>query len=371
MEESSVPRAIHTIPDEILLEVAAGCLEQKPDVRRRPRSRAPRLRVKTIKEVARELNESWLARGVDFEIGRQQVYAALAEARRRGLLQLTPPTHARLQELVCARFGQDARHVRVVATESRQIEMVSRAAAELVLELILGLQRQGKTRVQLGFGAGWTPRVVAYQLAALLRSTPDAPDLVIRAISTGMAHEQVISAPVTFFGFFEAAARKVEYVGMFAQPFVPWDGFAAASRQPGVREAFAERGAIDIVVSALASGHDEHSGLRTIARKQGYLPQLEAAHWVGDVQHLPYSNRGPITGVGERPFTLFDLKQLGAAVKQGRHVVLVSPLCAACSRTRADALLPLLTVPALKIWTHLVTDIPTARQLLELGRGST
>jgi hypothetical protein len=361
-----MPRSFHNIDAEILLDVAAKCLEPLADPREAPRKGAPRSRVKTVRQVADQLNEEWRARGVDFEIGRQQVYPALAEARRRGLLQLTPPAHHRLQELLCARFHQDARHLRVAATESRQTDPVARVAAELVLELVLELARQRKEkRVQLGFGAGWTPRVVAYQLAALLRSTPEAPELVIRAVSTGMAHEQVTSAPVTFFGFFEAAVRRVEYVGMFAQPFVPWKGFAAASRQPGVRQAFEERGEIDIVVSALAGARDPHSGLRRVAKERGYLARLEAARWVGDVQHLPYSSRGPITGIGERPLTLFDLKQLAEAVKEGLHVVLVSPPCFLCGRTRAEGLRPLLTAPALKVWTHLVTDIPTARELLK------
>jgi hypothetical protein len=86
------------------------------------------------------------------------------------------------------------------------------------------------------------------------------------------------------------------------------------------------------------------------------------------VQHLPYSDEEPITEpVGNRAVTLFELRDLvNLAKTPDRSVLLVAAACGVCQRSRADALVPLLRSPALKVWTHLVTDIPTARELLTL-----
>jgi hypothetical protein len=93
--------------------------------------------------------------------------------------------------------------------------------------------------------------------------------------------------------------------------------------------------------------------------------KLDRRGWVGDVQNLPYSDAGPILDLGHRPVTLFDLEGLATIARHPKkHVVLVSPRCPVCERTHARALVPLLSRRSLAVWTHLVTDIPTARDLL-------
>jgi hypothetical protein len=51
-------------------------------------------------------------------------------------------------------------------------------------------------------------------------------------------------------------------------------------------------------------------------------------------------------------------------VRDGKHVILIARQCGNCGLTRARALLPLLQNPALKVWSHIVMDIATAKELL-------
>jgi len=367
-------RTFRQTSDEILLAICEKFLfpgDAKPI---KGSGRAPRR--KGVAELAEELNKEWSKRNEEFHLSRQEIYPAMIEARQRGLLTLTPRSHQALQRRICDRFRQDPDHIRVVATESKQPDHVAVEAAHLMLSLIRQLAKSGKETVHIGFGAGWNPRVVAFQLATLLRSAGNVPHLVLHAASSGFAVDQPHTAPVTYFGFFEqTAAPSIDQVGIFGPPFVPRKDYPATLEQAGVREAFARRDEIDVMVTSLASAKDEDGDLRRSMKEDGALeqkadlPKLEREGWVGDVQHLPYSATEPIEGdLGYRAVTLFDLKDLAElAGKPDKHVVLVSSPCSVCHRTRADALLPLLSAPQLKVWTHLVTDIPTARDVMELA----
>jgi DNA-binding transcriptional regulator LsrR (DeoR family) len=329
----------------------------------------PEVKDRRTEDVARRANAIWEEREVEMRISREDVYAAILEARRRDLFRLAPPSHESLQAALCERFGRDREHLQVVATESRHPEHVGIAAADLIFQLIRRVAEQrSEGRVHLGFGAGWTTRVVAYQLALTMQTELDVPPLGLRAVSSGFAADHAHTAPVTYFGFFEGVSRDIKEVGMFGPPYVREREHPATIARLGVKEAFDEKAKIDIVMTSLASAADPHSGLRRVAEKVGSIDKLEARHWVGDVQNLPYSATGPIKKVGHRAVTLFELDELREMAKRrNKHVVLVSPPCPECGRTRARALLPLLTQKPLEVWTHLVTDIPTARELLALS----
>jgi hypothetical protein len=90
---------------------------------------------------------------------------------------------------------------------------------------------------------------------------------------------------------------------------------------------------------------------------------------VGDVQYRPFSQQGPLTQEASiRAATLFDLPELVTlAQTPHKYVIVVAGPCGQCGRTRTDTLYPLLTVPSLKVWTHLIVDFPTAHELLALA----
>jgi hypothetical protein len=362
-------RTFRTAPAEDLLDICEAFLSTDETV-----GSEKRLKQRTTKEVAEIVTAQWKARGRTEEIKREEVYAAIIEARRRGLFHISAPPHHGLKDDLCRRFGLDPDCLRVAATESRHPDHVAGAAAKLILSLILDvgakkLRSDGRQdRVRIGFGAGWTTRVVAYQLALSMRTASDLPPIGLHATSSGFAVEMAQTAPVTFFGFFEGVTRDIKEIGMFGPPYVADADWKATMARRGVAESVKGSSGIDIVVTSLAAAHDPHSGLRSEARKikgVNLEKKRDQRGWVGDVQHLPYSDAGPILDLGHRPVTLFDLEGLATIARHPKkHVVLVAPPCPVCERTRARALAPLLSQKSLAVWTHLVTDIPTARDLL-------
>jgi len=67
--------------------------------------------------------------------------------------------------------------------------------------------------------------------------------------------------------------------------------------------------------------------------------------------------------------TLFELDELVECVaKETMDVVLVSGPCRGCGKSRHKALLPLVSSPKLKMWSHLVTDLDTADLVLAAPR---
>jgi len=78
--------------------------------------------------------------------------------------------------------------------------------------------------------------------------------------------------------------------------------------------------------------------------------------------------QGPDEGEAERlaAVTLYGLEDLvRVAGQKNKHVILMARQCAICGRSRAQALLPLLTNPQLRVFSSLVLDGVTARELLK------
>jgi DNA-binding transcriptional regulator LsrR (DeoR family) len=304
----------------------------------------------------------------EFEMTREKVYELIREARRRGYFQLLPPQEASLRGRLVARYGEGFHVVHMT-----ELDHLAAAAAEVVAELIERLRREGREEVHLGLGAGVTSMKVARHLALRLRAADRLPALFFHALTSGFNATEPHTAPVSFFGFFDALPTETHYVGLFAPAFVrtrDWSGMLAG---PGVRESFDRRGQIDIVLSALGSpshGHGDFFRFMETGSKRG-LETLLHAGWVGDVQYRPYSKRDPLlTDAEVRAVTLFELRDLVemAGRPEDKHVVLVAGPCSVpgCGRTRTEAILPLLVEPSLKLWTSIVTDVTTAHELLEL-----
>jgi hypothetical protein len=73
-------------------------------------------------------------------------------------------------------------------------------------------------------------------------------------------------------------------------------------------------------------------------------------------------------GCPVRAVTLFEPAALVERVKQpDKYVILLAGPCHECGRTKTPALIPLLRQPGLRLWTHLVTDLKTAHELVIAG----
>ena len=87
---------------------------------------------------------------------------------------------------------------------------------------------------------------------------------------------------------------------------------------------------------------------------------------IGSVQYRPFDQKGPIQESSKqlRACTLYELKDFRERVSKGLPVILIARSCGKCGLTRARALRPLLTNKDLKVWSHIVMDFSTARELL-------
>jgi DNA-binding transcriptional regulator LsrR (DeoR family) len=313
------------------------------------------------------------------EISREQVYRLLDVAREARYFWLRPPLDEHLRQRLADRYRVDGQRIRVVPVRgAATLSQVAQEAAWLTLDLIREVARHKASEAQgqpakpvhLGLGAGFSTRAVVQHLVALLRTEERCPALVVHALSAGFPGEAPSVAPMAFFGLFDTLELGVRYVGLFAPPMVRSRDYPALKGEQGYKEAFDAAGEIDIVISSLASGADEHGTLNTYLRtapKDAAL--LRRAGWVGDLHYRPYSRTQPLlVNTERRAATLFELADLTAIARSpNRHVVVMSPPCGQCGRTRADALRPLLDAPELKMWTKLVIDVKTAEHLLEDG----
>ena len=303
------------------------------------------------------------------KVTRETVYPLVGEAIDRDYFFLMAPLHLRFTEDLSAFYGNESRQIRVVnAPDASTREYVCRDAARLIADMIMELGKK-KERVHLGLGGGYTVRQVVSELVRLLRNQALLPALAVHVVSSGFSVVKPNSAPITFLALFENIPADIRYFGLFAPPAVKTEDYADVKRLAGVAESFAAAREIDILITSIASAEDEDGALNQFAavHKKGFKRSaLKREKWVGDLQYLPYSEKGPIhVDVGKRAVTLLEWSRLKRSVEQdGTQVVVVAPPCATCNRPKTDALWPLLARKSLAVWTHMVMDTQTAQELM-------
>lgn len=323
---------------------------------------------------------SWAKKHLGREdLTRERIYPLFWEAVRRRYLLLSPPRESRLSQDLRRAFAlenlrdEDA----VVVANVRGAEAannVSAVAADVVYRLIRHLGKK-KSKVHVALGAGYSSMMVAKRLAQRVYSDLECPPLVLHALSAGgFFIDQPYKDPVAYFSYFAEAITPVEYVGLFSETLVSREEYERVRQNPSVRKSFARANEIDIVVTSFAAAADPHGMLGQflrILKQEGAVTDediqgMVRAGWVGDVQFRPYSPQGPI--LEECPVqvvTLFEINDLVKLAQQpDKFVVLVAAPCSECHRCKTEALRPLLENPHLRLWTHLVMDLDTARNLL-------
>jgi len=315
------------------------------------------------------------------DVNRTRIYQLLGEARRRGLIRLqVRDARGAHKDLVRALgLEEDPRRsrIRVVgASGEGTTEQVAMRSAEVALELIRELARaKGDELVRVGLGGGRTLRMVAQQLAAMLRREPGRPPLAVHALSSGFDPLAPQNAPITFLGAFDGVARQL--VGLFSEGVLDPGNTARLPGLPGVGESFELAKEIDLVITSLASRHDPSGALnRFLAHgKHSKLKEsrlkLESLGWVGDVLYEPYSSTKPIEeDLPVRPVSVLTLSKLLALAERADKRVLLVVAPSESGRSKADALVPLLTQPRLALWTDLVIDAPSAENVVSIVSAS-
>jgi DNA-binding transcriptional regulator LsrR (DeoR family) len=325
------------------------------------------------------------------DITRERVYPLFWEAARRRFFFLQPPRELDLAKRIAALYGVeqyalDPETIQVVnARGPASLKHVATVGADVVLSLVKKLEkkkreaREADLRVHIGLGGGALAMMVAERLASRIRSDLDCPKLVLHALSTGgFLVDQPKEAPVTYFSYFHDVLNEPEYVGLFSATVVPSGQYDQVIANPGVRESFERANEIDIVITSFASADDPHGLLKRYLHhlvekgelSQKALEEMEGMGWVGDVQFRPYTAQGPMQdGCPVRAVTLFEPSDLVERVKiPGKYVVLLAGPCHECGHAKTTALVPLLRQPNLRLWTHLVTDLKTAHELVKAGQ---
>lgn len=339
--------------------------------------------------IADWLNKQWGRK----DLTRERIYPLFWEAVRRNYLFLQPPREMHFAKRMAEVFG-----VGQYAADKETIQIVNRrgpdalahvatVGADLVLSLIKKLGKKKKEqgaadqRVHVGLGGGFSSMMVAKRLASRLYSDLKCPPLVLHALTAGgFLVDQPQKAPVTYFSYFDDLLTETEFVGLFSAPVVPSSAYEQVIAHPGVHESFERAEEIEIIVTSFATAHDDHGLLSQYLKhliKKGelrreVLEEMEAMGWVGDVQFRPYSPTGAIVeGCPVRAVTLFEISDLVELAKMpDKYVVLLAGPCSECGITKTEAMIPLLTQPSLRLWTHLVTDVQSAAELLSRTEGS-
>jgi hypothetical protein len=324
------------------------------------------------------------------DITREKIYPMFWEACNRGFLLLQPPAEHHLREKLEHNFRLK-RHpgeITVVnVSDENAAQHVTSTAADQIIELIERVwevkkdkypNEPDKQAVHLGMGAGFATMLVAKRLAYKIRSGSEVPQIVLHAISSGgFLPDEPHKSPSTYFSYFDPALMNVKFVALFSATVVSNSDYENQKANPAIRYSFEKRDNIDIIVTSLASAEHEHGLLgrylthlveqRLISRD--VLTKMFNAGWIGDVQFRPYSSEGPLPEnvCPVRAVTLFELDELVKIAKDrtnGKYVVLVAGPCGECGETKKDALRPLLANDNLRLWTHLILDTKTAKELL-------
>ncbi|GHT17276.1 hypothetical protein FACS1894189_2860 [Planctomycetales bacterium] len=324
------------------------------------------------------------------DITREKVYPLFWEACHRGFLLLQPPPEHNLEQKLVSHFGLQSHpgDVTVVNVSGESAaQHVTSTAADQIVELIDRVWKEKKKKypddpekqaVHLGMGAGYATMLVARRLAYKIRSGAEVPQLVLHAISSGgFLPNEPHKAPSTYFTYFDPVLTNIKFVALFSATVVDSDDYERQKANPAIRFSFDQRDDIDIVVTSLAAADHEHGLLvqyLTHLADQNLLPsdtlmKMRNAGWIGDVQFRPYSAEGPLEDVCPvRAVTLFELDELVEMAKDqtnGKHVVLVAGPCGECGETKKNALRPLIANEKLRLWTHLVVDARTAKELID------
>ncbi|MDR1478224.1 MAG: hypothetical protein LBJ00_04715 [Planctomycetaceae bacterium] len=323
------------------------------------------------------------------DITREKIYPIFWEACNRGFLLLQPPTEKKLTCKLRSTFHLEDYSGEVIVVNANgesAAKHVTSTAADLIIKLIEDVsaakikkypKNREKQAVHLGMGAGYAAMLVAQRLALKIKSGDSVPQLVLHAISTGgFLPNEPHKAPSTYFTYFDPHLTNIKFVALFSETVIGHEDYEKMKLNPGIKSSFDKRDEIDIIVTSLAAADHEHGLLGRYLKylieeglvEKGLLDKMFAEGWIGDVQFRPYSVNAPLPNevCPVRAVTLFELDELVkmACEDNGKYVVLVAGPCGECGETKKHALLPLIANEKLRLWTHLVTDIRTARELL-------
>jgi DNA-binding transcriptional regulator LsrR (DeoR family) len=160
-------------------------------------------------------------------------------------------------------------------------------------------------------------------------------------------------------------------VGLFAETLVRAGQFKSLRSHTGIKQAFAAKKDIDLVVTGMGDFSDPHDLLSLFLKDSDQdLQALRQRGWLGNVQYRPFTAQGPAPEAPQdlRAVTVFELKDLvELALNPDKEVILMARQCGVCARAHAGALRALLSNPSLRVFSLLILDRATAAELVKEG----
>lgn len=313
---------------------------------------------------ASEIVKAMRADGFE-DFRREDPYQFLSYAASRGWIRFVAPHEHSLREQIKKRCGW-LKDVEVV--HSSVFEDVAYQGARMLIEM-LQQYRQSRREIHIGFAGGHALRKLAWAFAQLLREPADGlPEkLVFHSMVAGFDIYDPTTDPNAFFTYFlpdPAMQVKTEFVGLHAPSLIKTRQFASMRQLDGIKECYAARKDLDIVVTSASIWTDQHCLLRQYTEKsEESLAALEKAGCIGDMLWRPFAKGGPIEIETEiRAMTLMELGDLPAFIGEGKHVLLALGPCSSCGTPKGEILEAVLGMKP-QLITHLVVDSMSARGL--------
>ena len=322
-----------------------------------------------MKQIAEQLKKEF---GRVLEVTRETLYPLVEEAARRGIVRLTPPVSLALRNKLVEKFpGLAGAKVNVVETTGpEENTKVADLAAEKAFNALVRISKakgRGKP-VGLGLGPGRATLQFCRFLSSRLKFLDQELKLRLVAITAGCPARLLENAPVSFLNLFPEHLVESK-LGLFAETLVRAGDFPGLPGHTGIKEAFAAKDDIDLVVTAMGDFNDPHDLLALFLEDSGQdLKALRERGWLGNVQYRPFTAKGPVHEAPDdlRAVTVFELEDLVQLARdRQKQVILMARQCKRCPRPRAGALRALVTNPDLKVFSRLVMDAATAQELLQ------
>ena len=309
--------------------------------------------------------------GENLELTRESLYPLVEEAVRRGHVRLTPPVSRAFRDKLVQKFPALAgAKVNVVETTGpADNAKVAAIAADKAFTALLRLAKtKGGSPVGLGLGPGRATLEFCRFLSARLKLLDEELRLRLVAITAGAPATMVENAPSSFLHLFPEHLVESK-IGLFAEPLVRAGDFPGLAGHTGIKQAFAAKNDIDIIVTAMGDFDDPHDLLSLFLRDSGQdLDALRRRGWLGNVQYRPFTANGPVhEAPGDlRAVTVFELADLvKRANDRSKEVILMARQCGVCGRAHTAALHALLTNANLRVFSRLVLDRTSAVAVLK------
>lgn len=323
-----------------------------------------------MEAIAKQVEEEF---GENLELTRESLYPLVREAVRRKIVQLTPPINRGWRDQLVQKFpGLAGAKVNVVRTRGRDdTAKVAEVAAEKAFKALLRIAKaKNGEPVGLGLGPGRATLEFCRFLNDRLKFVQGGLKLRLVAITAGCPATLLENAPISFLNMLpeHLVERKL---GLFAETLVRAGDFEHLRGHTGVKEAFAAKEDIDVIVTAMGGFEDPHDLLSVFLKDSGQdVKALRRRGWLGNVQYRPFTANGPVHEAPDqlRAVTVFELEDLVERAKdRSKEVILMARQCGLCERppARARALRALLSNPSLRVFSRLVLDQTTATELLK------